>query len=105
MGEDPELERDQSGSRGGSTLPHHGVRRRFWLECGLAGLSCLLAIGTILWPEWIEILFGVDPDHGNGILEVLITVVTVVASLAFVVASRLEWKRGAGAPKTAEGRQ
>lgn len=105
MGEDPELERDQSGSRGGSTLPHHGVRRRFWLECGLAGLSCLLAIGTILLPEWIEILFGVDPDHGNGILEVLITVVTVVASLAFVVASRLEWKRGAGAPKTAEGRQ
>ena len=74
-------------------MPHHGVRRRFWLECGLAGLS------------WIEILFGVDPDHGNGILEVLITVVTVVASLAFVVASRLEWKRGAGAPKTAEGRQ
>ena len=83
-------------------MPRQRVRRRFWLECGLGGLSCLLAIGTIVWPEWIEILFGVDPDHGNGSVEVLVTVVTVALSLAFVVASRLEWKRAA-APRPAEG--
>ena len=29
-------------------------------------LSVLLFFATLLWPEWIEIVFGVDPDFGNG---------------------------------------
>ena len=56
--------------QGLTTPPSHRAsnvfRRRLRLEVGLAMLSVLLFFATTLWPEWIEIVFGVDPDFGNG---------------------------------------
>ena len=48
------------------------VRTRFWLElvCGL--LSAALLVVTLITREWIELIFGVDPDHGSGTLELAI---------------------------------
>lgn len=44
-------------------------RFRFWLE-SILGLTCLvLVFVTLLNAEWIEWLFGVDPDGGSGALE------------------------------------
>lgn len=37
--------------------------------------------------DWIERIFGIDPDGGNGTLELLIAVALIVAILA--IASRL----------------
>src|SRR6516165_2255800 len=52
--------------QGLTTPPSHRAsnvsRRRLRLEVGLAILSVLLFFATLLWPEWIEIVFGVDPD-------------------------------------------
>jgi len=28
-----------------------------------------MALLTLAWPNWIEIIFRVDPDGGNGALE------------------------------------
>ena len=45
---------------------------RFWLElvCGLLG--AVLFVVTLVTREWIELIFGVDPDNGSGTLELAI---------------------------------
>jgi hypothetical protein len=44
-------------------------RRRFWTEIGL-GAVCLVALAlTAVWPDWIEEVFGVEPDGGSGAVE------------------------------------
>lgn len=48
------------------------VRTRFWLEAILAALSTGFFILTLLSRNWIEIVFGVDPDNSSGSLEWLI---------------------------------
>jgi hypothetical protein len=54
-------------------------------------LSALLGAATILtavWPDWIEGVFGVDPDGGNGSAEWLIVAVLAVATVAVVALTR-----------------
>jgi hypothetical protein len=64
------------------------VRARFWLElvCGLLG--AVLFVVTLITREWIELIFGVDPDNGSGTLELAIAVgllsVSVVSGLLAV---------------------
>lgn len=69
------------------------LRGRFWIEAGLSILSLLLAICTILVPQWIEVLFGVEPDEGSGSFEVLITVIAIAVTAVFALAARFEWRR------------
>lgn len=69
------------------------VRRRFWWEVGLAAASAVLTIVTLISREWIELLFGVDPDGGDGSLEWLIVAGLAAAALLLAIAARLEWRR------------
>ena len=69
------------------------VRTRFWLEAILAALSTGLFILTLLSRNWIEIVFGVDPDKSSGSLEWLIVAALLVASIVFVAMARAEWRR------------
>jgi hypothetical protein len=69
------------------------VRTRFWLEAILAALSTGLFILTLLSRNWIEIVFGVDPDNSSGSLEWLIVAALLVASIVFVAMARAEWRR------------
>ena len=59
----------------------------------LAGFSGVFFLLTLLWKDWIEIIFGVDPDHHSGSLEWLIVAVALVATIAFAVLARLDWRR------------
>jgi hypothetical protein len=52
-------------------------------------LLALLAIITIAWPHWIELVFGVDPDQGDGTIEWLIVVVSIVSAVVLALTSRL----------------
>jgi hypothetical protein len=69
------------------------VRRRFWLEVALTGLVGTLAVLTVIWPNWFEVLFGTAPDDGDGSFEWLVTVGLGVAALVMTVLARLEWRR------------
>lgn len=69
------------------------VRRRFWFEAGLSSLTMALLVLTLITREWIEVLFGVDPDGGSGALELVIVLALVTATLALALAARLEWRR------------
>ncbi len=54
-------------------------------------LSALLGAATILtaiWPDWIEGLFGFDPDGGNGTAEWWIVAALAVTTLAVAALAR-----------------
>jgi hypothetical protein len=67
--------------------------RRFRLELGLAAISAALLLATILWRDWIEIVFRVDPDHGSGSLEWMIVAVTALSAVTFAALARVEWRK------------
>jgi len=69
------------------------ARRRLRLEVGLAILSVLLFVATPLWPEWIEIVFGVDPDYGNGSIEWLIMELTAISAVVAIFLACADWRR------------
>jgi hypothetical protein len=54
-------------------------------------LSVLLAIATILtaiWPDWIETVFGWDPDGGDGKAEWLVVLVLAVITVGVAALAR-----------------
>jgi hypothetical protein len=69
------------------------LSNRFWLEAGLGAASVILLVMTLLWQDWIEIVFRVDPDHGNGSFEWLIVGVTAIAAITCSVLARSEYRR------------
>ena len=70
-------------------LPRH----RFWVETALGSVTAALVLLTLVSREWIELLFRVDPDGGNGSFEWAIVGVLVTACAASAVAARAEWRR------------
>jgi hypothetical protein len=72
------------------------VRWRLWLEAALAAGTGILGVLTLFWHDWIETVFGVDPDHGNGSLEWIIAFALLAIALAFSVALRRDLRRAEG---------
>ena len=69
------------------------ARVRFWIEVILAMVTAALLLLTLISREWIEEVFGVEPDAGSGALEWAIVVALAVATVAFSLLARAEWKR------------
>jgi hypothetical protein len=72
-------------------------RIRFWVETGLAAITAVMCLVALVWPAWIEAVFGVDPDRGSGELEWAIVAGLAVASVTLGVLARVEWVRRATA--------
>jgi hypothetical protein len=70
------------------------ARVRFWIEVILAVVTAALLLLTLISREWIEEVFGVEPDAGSGALEWAIVIALAVATVAFSLLARAEWKRG-----------
>jgi hypothetical protein len=71
-------------------------RARFWVESGLAVATALLFAVTAVTPDWVEVVFGFDPDQNSGLLE-WATVLLAATALACIVLARIEWRRPARA--------
>ena len=68
-------------------------RMRYRLEVIGAAVTGLAAAITAIVPDWIEEVFHVDPDSGNGSLEWLIV---AALALATVTLSALAWRERRG---------
>ena len=71
----------------------NALRWYFWLETGMAIVTGMLFVITLVWHNWIEIIFNIDPDQGSGLLEWLIVGVLLVVAIALFVLARYEWRR------------
>ena len=69
------------------------LRGRFWLETGLAILTGILFGITLVWHNWVEIIFKMDPDQGSGLIEWLVVGTLLVVTIALIVLARYEWRK------------
>jgi hypothetical protein len=71
------------------------LRLRFWAQTGMALISGVILLMTVLWRDWVEIVFGVDPDSHSGSLEWLIVAVALAVTVSTVALAAREWRRSA----------
>ncbi len=69
------------------------IRQRFYFEVVLGAASGLLFLVTLIWKDWIEIVFRVDPDGGNGAVEYAVCFVLLAAAAGSWWLARTEWRR------------
>jgi hypothetical protein len=43
-------------------------------------------------PRWLELLFGVDPDHGSGAVESAVVIIALLGSATLTLLARYEWR-------------
>jgi hypothetical protein len=77
------------------------LRKRFWVELGLGLFCAVLAVLTMVWPDWIELVSGFDPDNHSGAVEAAITIGILSAALLLLALSRVEWHRAVAADEHA----
>jgi hypothetical protein len=65
-------------------------KRLVGFETAVAGLAGLLAIVTIFWRDWLEMMFGWDPDHHNGTAELMI--IGALAAVSVLLGSAARWQ-------------
>lgn len=71
----------------------YGCRATFWIETVVASVIALLAVVTVLWPDWIERVLGIDPDHHSGSIEWGLIVALLLGAMVFAALARREWQR------------
>jgi hypothetical protein len=75
----------------------NALRWRFWLETVVATVTSVLFVITLVRRDWIEIVFGVDPDNRNGTLELLIVGAFLVVTITLFTLASYEWRRARAA--------
>jgi hypothetical protein len=78
------------------------IPTRFWIETALAAVTTIVFLVTLVWREWIEAVFGVDPDGGDGSLEWAVVGALLAASVTLSVMARAEWRRAGPLPAAPE---
>ena len=69
------------------------ARLRLYFEALVASVAGLLCVLTLIWRDWIEVMFGWDPDHHSGSLEWTVVVGLALASVFFAAMARTDWRR------------
>ena len=74
------------------------ARRTMRLETALGLLTGSLALVTLVWRDWIEAVFRVEPDRGSGAVEWLAVGVLAIVSISCFLLARRERRRLALTP-------
>jgi hypothetical protein len=69
------------------------LRRKLRIEAVLAGVSAMLFVLTLVFPEWIEAMTGLEPDAGSGALELVVAGAFLVAAMVSAVLARRNQRR------------
>ena len=70
----------------------HALGWWFYLEVVLGSLGLLLFVLTLVWKDWIELVFRIDPDEGNGAVEYLVAFVLLAIVAVSGWLARTEWR-------------
>lgn len=71
--------------------------RRWHAEVVVGALFAVMTVVTAIEPQWIEVLFGAEPDGGSGAVEWVL--VAVLGAVAIVLTVRGLRHRGALSPR------
>ena len=71
----------------------HFPERTFWVEAILASVTAFLGILTLVWPDWIEKVFGADPDQHSGSFEWTLVALCFIAAILFSALARRTWQK------------
>lgn len=74
-------------------------RLRFVLEVGFGTAAAALGLLTVVSGDWIEAIFGVDPDQHSGSFEWLIVAGLLCTALVLGGLARAEWRRMIALPR------
>lgn len=69
------------------------LRLRFWLETGLAIVTSILLVITLVWHDWIEIIFNIDPDQRSGLLEWSMVGALLIVTITLFLLAGYELRR------------
>jgi hypothetical protein len=78
-------------------------KRLIAAEAVLASVAGTLAVVTVFWRDWIEFLFGWDPDHHNGSAELAIIIGLACIAVVLGITARwqaVRWRRAAAAGRS-----
>lgn len=66
---------------------------RVWVELALGLTSSVLLALALLSPRWMELLFGLAPDAGDGSAEYGLALVWATVSFLMFGLARYTWKK------------
>jgi hypothetical protein len=69
------------------------LKTRMWIEALLSAIAGVLTVVTLIWPDWIELLFDESPDGGDGSAERLFAIAWLVAAIVFARLARSDWRK------------
>jgi hypothetical protein len=69
----------------------------FGWKLALTAVALFLSAVTVIVPEWIEVLTGLDPDSGSGALEWLVVASLLAMAVVSAVLAHAEWRHAAAA--------
>jgi hypothetical protein len=69
------------------------LARHLYVEVALATGSAVCLTATVVWPQWIEDITGLEPDGGDGSTEWGWSLAFCAATLVCIVAARRTLKR------------
>jgi len=69
------------------------LKWRIFAEKILSYVCCAIVVLTLLWRDWIEVVFGIDPDRGSGVLEWAIIVGLLACRAGFAALARVDLHR------------
>ena len=67
------------------------TKTRAWLLSALPLVSLIALAVTTIVPDWIERVFGAEPDGGDGMAEALITWALVIVTVAGGLGAIRSW--------------
>lgn len=67
----------------------------FWAQSVMASVTGFLTILTLVWRDWIEGVFGFDPDHNSGSFEWKLVAVGTVLTVIFAALAGRTWRSAA----------
>ena len=66
------------------------------IETALAVVAAALAAETFIWPIWIETVFSVDPDGGDGTAEWWVVGLLALVAVTAAMLARRDYRRARG---------